>query len=81
MNFSSRSQKAVDAIKVVPDDRILIESDLHSAGNEMDRLLEEIARLVCEIKGWSLIEGVERLAGNWRRFVFGEQSAYFPKFG
>ncbi|KAL8904577.1 MAG: hypothetical protein Q9207_003167 [Kuettlingeria erythrocarpa] len=79
VNFSSRSQKAVDAVKGVPDDRILIESDLHSAGDEMDRLLEEIARLVCEIKGWSLIEGAKRLAGNWRRFVFGEQSAYFAK--
>ncbi|KAI4191076.1 MAG: hypothetical protein LQ346_004809 [Caloplaca aetnensis] len=76
VNFSNRSQKAVDAVKGVPDDRILIESDLHSAGDEMDRLLEEITRLVCEIKRWSLIEGVERLAGNWRRFVFGEQSAY-----
>lgn len=76
VNFSNKSVKAVEAVKGVPDDRILIESDLHSAGDEMDRLLEDITRLVCEIKGWSLIDGVKLLAGNWRRFVFGDQSAY-----
>ncbi|KAL8929177.1 MAG: hypothetical protein Q9208_001260 [Pyrenodesmia sp. 3 TL-2023] len=76
VNFSNRSEKAVEVVKSVPDDRILIESDLHSAGDEMDRLLEDITRLVCEIKGWSLIDGVKFLAANWQRFVFGEHSGY-----
>ncbi|KAL8720002.1 MAG: hypothetical protein Q9225_003073 [Loekoesia sp. 1 TL-2023] len=74
VNFSNRSEKAVEVLKAVPDDRILIESDLHSAGDEMDRLLEDIVRLVCRIKGWSLVEGVKLLAENTRNFVFGEQS-------
>ncbi|KAI4114574.1 MAG: hypothetical protein LQ338_007985 [Usnochroma carphineum] len=75
VNFSQRSQKAADVVKAVPNDRILVESDLHSAGDQMDRLLEDITRLVCEIRGWPLVEGVKLLAENWRRFVFGELSA------
>ncbi|KAL8952831.1 MAG: hypothetical protein Q9222_001266 [Ikaeria aurantiellina] len=71
VNFSNRSEKAVDAVKAVPDDRILVESDLHSASNEMDRLLEDIVRKVCAIKGWDLVTGVQQLAQNWKNFVFG----------
>ena len=74
VNFSNRSGKAVPVVKAVPADRILIESDLHSAGDEMDRLLQDVAELVCEIKGWSFTEGVGLLARNFRHFAFGEQS-------
>ncbi|KAL8960052.1 MAG: hypothetical protein Q9183_005529 [Haloplaca sp. 2 TL-2023] len=72
VNFSSRTSKAVQVIKGVPNDKILVESDLHSAGEDMDQLLEEAVRSVCEIKGWPLVEGVTQLGNNWRRFVFGE---------
>ncbi|KAL4732129.1 Cut9-interacting protein scn1 [Fusarium chlamydosporum] len=34
--------KTEDAVKAVPDNRILIESDLHTAGERMDNELEEI---------------------------------------
>ncbi|OTA94466.1 hypothetical protein M434DRAFT_71303 [Hypoxylon sp. CO27-5] len=64
--------KAEDAIRAVPDDRILVESDLHTAGEKMDEYLEEICRRICKIKGWGLREGVEQLGRNWREFVFGE---------
>ena len=74
INFSTSSAKAVDVIKEVPNDRLLIESDLHCAGAQMDDLLEGIIRSVCQIKGWSLVEGVRMLASNWFHFIFGEET-------
>ena len=73
INFSTPSEKAIDVIKVVPSNRLLIESDLHCAGAQMDDLLEEIVRSVCHIKGWPLDEGVRQLASNWFHFIFGEE--------
>ena len=72
VNFSKPSDKAIDVIRLVPDNRILVESDLHAAGDEMDSLMEAITRRVCQIKGWSLAYGVPRLGSNWKHFVFGD---------
>ena len=72
INFSGApARKVSDVIKAIPDDRILIESDLHVAGSQMDDYLEEVARQVCELRGWELRHGVQQLADNWKRFVFG----------
>jgi Tat protein secretion system quality control protein TatD with DNase activity len=62
-----------EMIKTVPDEMLLVESDLHTAGDEMDRRLEDIIRRICKIKEWGLEEGVERLGKNWKAFVFGEE--------
>ncbi|KAF1835896.1 Metallo-dependent hydrolase [Decorospora gaudefroyi] len=59
-------------VKTVPEQMLLVESDLHTAGGEMDCRLEDIVRRVCKVKGWGVEEGVERLGANWRAFVFGE---------
>ncbi|KAF2684165.1 Metallo-dependent hydrolase [Lentithecium fluviatile CBS 122367] len=64
----------VDVVRAVPDHMLLVESDLHVAGEEMDRRMEDIVRRVCAIKGWGLDEGVRRLGRNWRRFVFGDEA-------
>ncbi|OQD75050.1 hypothetical protein PENDEC_c008G07122 [Penicillium decumbens] len=72
INFSEpQARKACDVIKALPDDRILVESDLHVAGPQMDQLLEQVTRQICDLRGWELRHGVQQLAGNWRRFVFG----------
>lgn len=66
-----RTGKVEAAVQQVPDDRILIESDLHTAGDRMDEYLEEIAKKICTVKGWEIEDGVRRLGKNWKRFVFG----------
>ncbi|KAK7403099.1 Cut9-interacting protein scn1 [Neonectria punicea] len=72
-NLSSAAARAKteDAVKLVPDNRVLVESDLHTAGDRMDSELEEMYRTICEIKGWDLEGGVSRIASNYKEFVFG----------
>jgi Tat protein secretion system quality control protein TatD with DNase activity len=60
-----------EMIKTVPDHMLLVESDLHTAGEEMDKRIEDIVRRICSVKGWSLEEGVRQLGKNWRSFAFG----------
>ncbi|RMZ71838.1 DNase family Scn1 [Pyrenophora seminiperda CCB06] len=68
---SSTPQNFIDMINTVPDHMLLVESDLHTAGQEMDKRLADIVTRICKIKEWSLEKGVEILGRNWRRFAFG----------
>ena len=72
INFLNSSLKTEAAIRAVPDNRILVESDLHMAGEPMEERLELVTRKVCEIKEWPLKYGVYLLHQNWDRFIFGE---------
>ncbi|KAF7561047.1 hypothetical protein G7046_g3092 [Stylonectria norvegica] len=69
---SGRS-KMEQAVKMVPDDRILVETDLHTPGERMDADLEEVCRMVCDYKEWELEVGVRKLAENYREFILGER--------
>ncbi|KAF3482979.1 Cut9-interacting protein scn1 [Arthroderma uncinatum] len=72
INFpDGANAKSSNVISALPEDRILVESDIHCAGQRMDDLLEQIVRQVCDIRGWSLERGTQILADNWKRFVFG----------
>lgn len=59
-------------VRAVPDDRILVESDLHTAGDEAEAMLEDMYRLVCEIKGWDLEHGVKTIGKNFAAFIYGQ---------
>lgn len=75
INFSTAgAAKAEEVIKWLPEDKILIESDIHTAGDRMDELLEDIARKVCRVRGWSLEDGVRKLGQNWKQFVLGNEA-------
>ncbi|OAA56708.1 cut9 interacting protein [Niveomyces insectorum RCEF 264] len=62
------------AVAACPDDRVLVESDLHTAGPQMDAALAEGYRQVCEAKGWPLREGIARIARNYAAFLAAGQT-------
>jgi Tat protein secretion system quality control protein TatD with DNase activity len=69
---AAKYEEFAKMIKTVPEHMLLVESDLHTAGQAMDERMEDIVRRICEIKGWALEEGVRILKRNWIRFVFGD---------
>ncbi|KAK0630615.1 hypothetical protein B0T17DRAFT_616246 [Bombardia bombarda] len=71
LSTAGGESKFADVIRACPDDQILVESDLHTAGEDMDHYLEQMCRRICDVKGWTLVEGLERLRKNYEEFIFG----------
>lgn len=71
LSTAGGESKFPDVVRACPDDRLLVESDLHCAGEEMDRVLEDISRRVCAIKGWALEDGLARIRRNYEEFIHG----------
>ncbi|KAF8543269.1 hypothetical protein BDD12DRAFT_821524 [Trichophaea hybrida] len=63
-----------DTIVAIPDECVLVESDLHTAGEEADKALGEALLFISNVKGWEVEKGVKQLGENWRRFVFGDEA-------
>ncbi|KAF4434162.1 hypothetical protein F53441_13730 [Fusarium austroafricanum] len=73
VNLSTEASRAKtdEVIVALPDDSILVESDLHIAGEHMDSALENMYRHVCRVKGWNLEKGVKKIAKNYEELIFG----------
>lgn len=62
------AKKLNELIKVVPEDRLLIESDLNTP-ERMDECMVEIVKIVAEARGWTIKQVVEITNRNWKKFV------------
>ena len=71
LSTAGAEDRFTEVVRACPEDQLLIESDLHCAGEEMDGYLEEMYGKVCDIKGWSLEQGLDRIKENYREFIFG----------
>ncbi|KAJ1883401.1 Cut9-interacting protein scn1 [Coemansia sp. RSA 1722] len=61
------ADKSTQCMQVVPENRILVESDLHKATDSI-AALDDIVGFVCRARGWSSDDARERLAANSRHF-------------
>ncbi|KAJ2849167.1 Cut9-interacting protein scn1 [Coemansia brasiliensis] len=59
--------KSVECIRIVPAERLLVESDLHDASSTAEAL-EAAITLVAEARGWEFSQTKEILAANSRAF-------------
>ncbi|GAN05749.1 cut9 interacting protein Scn1 [Mucor ambiguus] len=62
------AKKLVELIKTVPEDRLLIESDLNTPLG-IDECMVEMTKIVAEARGWTIKHVVETTNRNWKRFV------------
>ncbi|CAK7216228.1 Cut9-interacting protein scn1 [Sporothrix bragantina] len=62
-------QRTAEVVAACPDDRLLVESDLHGAGAPMDAALEDMYRRLCAMKKWTLTEGVKKIGQNYDTFI------------
>ena len=61
-------KKLFELINAIPEDRLLIESDLNTPVGQ-DDAMEEIAKLIAEARQWSTEETIEKTHKNWHEFV------------
>jgi TatD DNase family protein len=66
--INGRSPKMMERIKAIPEDRILLESDVHDV-DQVDQGMSEILEACSRIKSWTLEETTERVKSNTDRFL------------
>ncbi|KAG0749936.1 hypothetical protein G6F57_001053 [Rhizopus arrhizus] len=62
------ANKVIELIKAVPDDRLLIESDINTPKG-LDECMIEIIRIVAETRQWTIEQVVQTTHKNWLEFV------------
>ncbi|EWC43500.1 hypothetical protein DRE_07500 [Drechslerella stenobrocha 248] len=71
VNLEDGAGKFAGVVKVVPAERVLVESDLDNASEQVELDLAAVVRRVAEERGWELERTVRQLGENWQRFVYG----------
>ncbi|KAF3918706.1 hypothetical protein AA313_de0208128 [Arthrobotrys entomopaga] len=71
INVGYGYEKFTDMLKLVPRDKILVESDLHVASIDMENHLAAIIRRVARDKEWKVDEVIKQVGKNWNKFVYG----------
>ncbi|CAG8509661.1 14255_t:CDS:10 [Acaulospora colombiana] len=66
--INERYNRLPDLIRAVPEDRLLVESDVNSPEG-LDDLMERIIKIVSDVKEWSLAFTVEKCRENFLRFI------------
>ncbi|EPS41591.1 hypothetical protein H072_4509 [Dactylellina haptotyla CBS 200.50] len=74
INVGYGYEKFPDMLKLVPEDKLLIESDLHIASIDMEHHIAAIVARVAHDRGWKLEETVKQLGKNWNKFVYGSNA-------
>ncbi|KAK6537593.1 hypothetical protein TWF694_011773 [Orbilia ellipsospora] len=72
INVGYGYEKFPDMLRLVPKDKLLVESDLHIASIEMENHLSAIVRKVGHDKEWELDEVIKQVGKNWKKFVYGD---------
>ncbi|CEI93426.1 hypothetical protein RMCBS344292_07659 [Rhizopus microsporus] len=62
------TEKFIELIKAVPEDRLLIESDLNSPKG-LDTCMIEITKIIAQTRQWSVQKVVQVTQKNWQEFV------------
>ncbi|CAO3681421.1 unnamed protein product [Rhizopus stolonifer] len=62
------ANKLVELIKSVPDDKLLVESDINTPRG-LDACMVEIVRIIAETRQWSMEKVIQTTYKNWMEFI------------
>lgn len=65
------ANKLQELIRAVPEDRLLIESDLNTPKG-IDACMVDITKIVAEARGWTIQQVVDITSRNWKKFIHNE---------
>ncbi|KAI8927518.1 hypothetical protein BC831DRAFT_392205, partial [Entophlyctis helioformis] len=68
MAVNARSKKFSERVQAIPDDRLLVESDLHDTAHVAEYMVA-VCRAVADIRGWTVDETIRRTTQNADAFL------------